>query len=78
MKDKIGQIINKGSKLMRRWKEYSEELLETNKQDTVQCNVNENRRLQETKQETVDEIVQATRKLKIGKTAGNDCIKPKS
>lgn len=80
IKNKKGELITEGTKILERWKEYFEELLSTN-QDTNTCD-SQNKDKSESKQpENYEEISQkeitdALKKLKLGKSAGHDKLTP--
>lgn len=77
IKDKKGNILTDEKDIMDRWKQYFEELTETNNEEqereTRQVRNNERNVIQPI---TEQEITQAINKLKIGKAAGQDDITP--
>ena len=76
IKDKNGNIIIENEKIMERWREYFEDLTEerqnkNNYEEMIHQEYDVRQSLQEI---TMDEVVQAIKRLKIGRAPGDDNI----
>lgn len=84
VRDRQGRIVNEEEEIMKRWREYFEELLnveddqqrEDIQPEVYEAEVEEERHLQEEEEEEVqiEEVLVAVKMLKRGKAAGHDKI----